>query len=230
MRQKPDKDIIIVILVVVGILALVLRFAPHILVLALFIWTFQFVTRCIRLRWEYIETRQTDLPEREIKALVRQIHDALPATLTLPARLYAIPKELATSEGKPDHDPQRVLQALAADMARFLSLPVVPEVTIQDDPRGDALSQSGHSGRYTSFGPHSKTIQLFSNSRYRTRHCAAILAHEMTHCFFDVYDVRISSPRGEEILTSYTSKKQCVISWARIAAQWRVLYREFEKS
>jgi hypothetical protein len=157
-----------------------------------------------------------NLTDKEIKLNLIFLHSKLPKNPTAVVGFYKLPKHFYENVIKSNFS-EASLQEISNHMGYFLGVFKSVKITFIEqtsDPRWIASSDGtilnnntdlSYSGLYRSLGRGHSEIYLIKKNKYQFKHIMAILAHEYTHHYLYLHNVKKNDVQDNEILTEVAS-------------------------
>ena len=157
---------------------------------------------------------QTHLSEQKIRLNLSYLNSNLPKNPTAVAGLYEVPEHLYKAVIESDFS-QPSLQEISNHMGYFLGIVKSVKITLIEEasdsrwtvsssgvvtPKG--ANKSSPPGLYKALGSNHSEILIMKKRIYDFKHIMAILAHEYTHHYLHLHNVKKSDVHENEILTA----------------------------
>ena len=155
------------------------------------------------------------LSEKQIKLYLIFLHKNLPKNPTAVAGFYKLPKQFHENVIKSNFS-EASLQEISNHMGYFLGIIKSVKITFIEqtsDSRWTASSDGTisnnndltHAGLYRPAGHDHGEIYIIKKNKYQFKHVMAILAHEYTHHYLYLHNVRKNDVQDNEMLTEIAS-------------------------
>ncbi|OIO55548.1 hypothetical protein AUJ46_01100 [Candidatus Peregrinibacteria bacterium CG1_02_54_53] len=144
---------------------------------------------------ELFSGKRKQIPQEEIEALLKRIHEQTPQPPTSVNGLYELPRWMET-EAQDSDFAEPSLQRIAEHMAAFLGIHVPVKVRVTD-----WNDNENHAGSYQAKNQWQREICIRRNKEFRIENIVAILAHESTHHYMHEHRMDAPDPAQNEILT-----------------------------
>ena len=160
---------------------------------------------------------QTHLSRTKIRLNLSYLNSNLPKNPTAVAGLYEVPEHLYKAVIESDFS-QPSLQEISNHMGYFLGIVKSVKITLIEEasdsrwtvsssgvvtPKG--ANKSSPPGLYKALGSNHSEILIMKKRIYDFKHIMAILAHEYTHHYLHLHNVKKSDVHENEILTEIAS-------------------------